>query len=247
MWDWLTSEAGAAWIALLCTACATIAMFVIRRARRSIVVMEEYVSSFVDISSTMRSRLTVLYDDRPVRSLEQLVVTVANHSAATVTSPTVYISLPKATSVLAAVSDDPDVDVQVRDDRVAVTPRFMNTYRHQGHAPQVAILVDGTVAGWLAGGRGPGWFARRSRTTRARLTKLRVVAAMLAGTIGLSLVHELTILSDASWWRYAYAPLFFAVLLVPMFIGEGIDRRRVYLTLEDVDEDESSAATRHAA
>jgi hypothetical protein len=159
---WLYTNAPAAWLSALAASIAFILALRSRKKPKRLVVREVRNSSVVRIWPTIRHKISMTFEDRPIKSLAQIEAEIFNEGSETIEHPEFTLDLPDGCTVLGVsiTPGDPQAETVIDAHSIAVALRYVNALSEHGHVLRLSVLADGDTDPVKISGSGPGWSIR---------------------------------------------------------------------------------------
>jgi|SRR5579864_5692292 len=156
---WLYTNAPAAWISAL-VATVTVGFLLYSRKRPNrIVIREIRNTSVVRIRPSVRNKIKMTFDDKPIETLGQIEGEIVNDGSGVITTPKFVFTLAEDSIVLDALITPQDFGATAEIDRNTVTIAlpYLNPVREDKQIVRLSLLVDGTTENIKTTGGGEGW------------------------------------------------------------------------------------------
>lgn len=229
-WDWLLSEAGAAYVGIPLTALVTWAGTYAKRKRPNQVVAREVEhSSLVLVRDVVRDAIHVEFLGRKVTSLSWAIVEFSNPGSSAVRDAEVTVTLPEETEILGVRFDEQSEDMgfkATKEQRAVVCQLpFLNPVKEHKHRPSLHIIANGATSMRFVGG-GPGWSLCHVRFPSRRDLRRQLLRSALAVVLSFGaymaysflVVRQMGIDSNEVSWRALFALLpALAIAMVPVY------------------------------
>jgi hypothetical protein len=183
--QWFYTNAPAAWLSAVIATLTCIYVLITRKRPQRLAVRHEASSPLVRVWPSIRKKITVAYDNRPVDSLGQIDVTVLNEGSEIIENPSIIISLPKGSKVLSVLIDPSNFGTSRTTDesQVEVSWPYSNPFREHKQIVRISLLVEGDTTPVAISGHGHGWSIRHVPLPTVRQITYRV-AAFFAFSVG---------------------------------------------------------------
>lgn len=170
---WIYTNAPAAWISALI---ATISLLVVLRSRkkpRRIVVKELRNSSVVTIDESIRTRVAVKFDDKPVNSLAQVEIEMFNEGSEAIKEAPVKLTFPNGCRLLNASLSPAQANHRIKfadPHTIEMYLSHLNSFAQHKEVISVSVLADGKTTPIIAEGSGVDWSVRRTTLPAGKLS-----------------------------------------------------------------------------
>jgi hypothetical protein len=185
--QWFYTNAPAAWFSAV--AAVTTLAFVLRSRKKPnrIVVREISNGSLVSIWPSVRDKITVAFQGRPIQKLGQVDVEIFNEGSEVIKKPAVEIALQRGSTILDLLlfPPDPENQIQVNANKVVLLLPHLNPFREHKQIVKVSILLDGDADQVEINGDGEGWSTRHLPLPNARQLRSRRTGLVIAGVCSL--------------------------------------------------------------
>jgi hypothetical protein len=213
--QWLYTNAPAAWTSAAVATVTCVVLIRFRKRPRRAVFKEIGNSSLVRIWPGVRSKISMAFEDRPIKKLGQIEGEIFNEGSETIQNPTVILGLPKGSIVLDVSVNPAELEGQSTTDgsNVRIRLPYLNPVGDHSQVVKVLVLVDGETEPLSVKGGGEGWsvrFAplinpRRERYLLITLGLLGAAALLLAYLYGAYIERHYGIgMNEVSWRSFIY-------------------------------------------
>jgi hypothetical protein len=159
---WLYTNAPAAWLSALVASVAFVFALRSRKKPNRVVLREVRNSSLVRVWPSIRHKIKMTFEDRPIETIAQFEAEVFNEGSETIESPAFTLTLPKKCVILdiSITPQDPDPKTVIDAHSVTVTLPYLNNAREHGQILKLSLLADGIIDSVVITGTGAGWSIR---------------------------------------------------------------------------------------
>lgn len=185
LWNWLKTDAGAGWIFGLISTGVLLVTWLRRFQTKRVIIEEIAKRRPVSVSTHVRERIDVRFDNKKIERLSQLDLLLRNFHDHTVTDIAFTLKPPNGTKILEAVAAaDPvgiDVSKTINDDGEArIEVNYLKTARLHEDAIYVALLCDGPLEGFQCLGGGENWSLKFKNSDRSRPKEIALIVTLAA-------------------------------------------------------------------
>ena len=171
--EWLLSDAGAGWVFGIISVIALIASYIHNRKKSSIIIIKELSkTSFINLSSKIKDRVSITYDNKLVDSIGYVKVEIYNDGFEVIKQPILTFSVPEEATILQIEVDTPvdnfEISSEIAGNKAKVILPYLNPAKDHDHILRMSILMDGPVESLHTMGSGEGWSTRHYKTLEAR-------------------------------------------------------------------------------
>jgi hypothetical protein len=161
---WMQTNAPAAWISALIAIITCIFLLRSRRKPRRIVLREVRNTSVVSIWPTVRNKIKMTFEDKPIQSLGQIEGDIFNSGSEAIQHPTLTLTLPEESVVLGVLLTPDNSEAQCKFDRnkIIIVLPYLNPVREHKQIVRLSLLTDGRTKIIDVTGGGEGWSVRHS-------------------------------------------------------------------------------------
>jgi hypothetical protein len=212
---WLYTNAPAAWISAAVATVTCIVLIRFRKRPRRAVFREIGNSSLVRIWPGVRPKISMAFEDRPIKELGQVEGEIFNEGSETIQHPTIILGLPESSIVLDVSVNPAELEGQSTTDgsKVRIRLPYLNPVGDHSQIVKVLVLVDGETEPLSVSGGGEGWSVRfvplvnprRERYLLMALGFLGAVALLVAYLYGAYIERHYGIgINEVSWRSFIY-------------------------------------------
>ncbi|HEV2494377.1 MAG TPA: hypothetical protein VG204_15025 [Terriglobia bacterium] len=176
--DWLLSEAGAGWVFGGLSLFALMVNWFRQRRGQRIIYREVVKASVLSVRESFRERISVQFDNKPVKNLGILVVELFNRSSQAITDIGATLEFGEDTVILVCICEATpkitgfEVATESSQNRLLLKVPYLNSIRQHGHKIKAYIVIDGSVHNVEPSGGGVGWSLHAVRIpTRRQVLK----------------------------------------------------------------------------
>lgn len=156
---WLQTNAPAAWISALVAILTCGFLLHSRKKPKRIILCEVRNTSVVNIWPSVRHKIKMTFDDKPIDTLGQIDADIFNTGSEPVQQPTFVVTLPTKSVVLDVQLGPESSQGQTTIDgnKVAITFPYLNPIREHKQVVTLSLLIDGGTKIIDVAGGGEGW------------------------------------------------------------------------------------------
>lgn len=182
--DWLYTNAPAAWISAFVAAITCVVLLWTRKKPNRIVIREKINTSLISIRKAFIEKIKVTYEDRNIRSLGQVALSVYNEGSDVIRCPTFTLNFPEGSTVLEIWIDPEEVNdvFAIQDNKAIIKLRYLNPIRDHKQNVILLFAIDGKTNPVTANGSGEGWSVKYIPlpTAKQNTTQMIIVFLILA-------------------------------------------------------------------
>ena len=156
---WMQTNAPAAWISSLIAIITCIFLLRSRKKPKRIVLREVRNTSVVSIWPTVRNKIKMTFEDKPIQSLGQIEADIFNSGSEAIQQPTFTLTLPEESVVLGILLTPDNSETQCKFDRnkIIIALPYLNPVREHKQIVKLSLLTDGRTKIIEVTGGGEGW------------------------------------------------------------------------------------------
>jgi hypothetical protein len=162
---WLYTNAPAAWLSALVAIVTCVYLLRSRKKPKRLVIRESRNTSVVTIRPSVRDKIKMTFDDKPIKTLGQIDGDIFNEGSDVIQRPTFSLTLSEKSVVLDVSVTPQESEIETKIDRntLSITLPYLNPIREHGQILKLSLLVDGDTQNMRAVGGGEGWSVRHLR------------------------------------------------------------------------------------